>query len=117
MFTLFDETSQQDVIKNAIEDIQSIFIRNQVLLNCLKQVKKLTLINSNDTEKRLLIESFLFNPLTTQSILNYSLETIDKLILEITRHQNQISMQHHAFISLKEHHSIHEQQNLCHLKP
>jgi hypothetical protein len=112
MFNLFDETKKQVVIQDAINDIHSLFQRNQVLLNCLQQVKKLTELDINHPDKLSLIESYAFNRLTTQTILNYSLEKLEQLIMEIMKHQNQISNQHHAFMNLQEHHSIFEHNQL-----
>lgn len=110
MFGLFKDVPPEDNIQQILVEIQQLFSKNQLLLNCLKQLKHLNEQDTNHPNKLALVESFAFNTVTSETLMNYNLETIDKLIHEILNHQNQISLQHHAFLHLKEHMQIAEHQ-------
>ena len=56
------------------------------------------------TEKLELLQSFSFNQLTIDTLLQYCPQKIDQSIQETLEYQNMISYQHHAFMHLQEHH-------------
>jgi hypothetical protein len=77
MFGLFKDVPPKENIQQILNEIQHLFSKNQLLLYCLRQLKQLNEQDLNHPHKHSLVESFSFNPLTSQTLVNYSLETIE----------------------------------------
>lgn len=96
--------NKKNRVETSLHDIKKQFETNQNLLNCLYKLKTMVASERSYLEKLELLQSFSFNQLTIDTLLQYCPQKIDNSIEETLKYQNMISYQHHAFMHLQEHH-------------
>jgi len=96
--------SKKNRVETSLHDIKKQFETNQNLLTCLYKLKTIVACEGSYQEKLALLQSYSFNQLTIDTLLQYCAKKIDQSIHETLKYQNMISYQHHAFMHLQEHH-------------
>jgi len=96
--------NKKNSVETPLHELKKQFETNQNLLSCLYKLKTMVANVSSYHEKLELLQSFSFNQLTIETLLQYCPQKIDQSIHETLKYQNMISYQHHAFMHLQEHH-------------
>jgi hypothetical protein len=94
--------SQEQRYQALLTKMQKEFEHNQQLIDCLQELKHLSLNQTDASQKHLFLSSLKLSPKRIEHYQNLSLEKIDTLLNDLINKQNKLTQDHHIFNHVKE---------------
>ena len=94
--------SQEQRYQALLTKMQKEFEHNQQLIDCLQELKHLSLKKTDTTQKHVFLSTLNLSPKRIEHYENLSVEKIDTLLNDLISKQNKLTQDHHIFTHVKE---------------